>query len=71
MRKLISGGDDYVVLFTAEPERRATIETFDADGSLRLSRIGQVLAGEGVSIVDRTGAPLPLGEGGYAHKLGS
>lgn len=70
VRKLISGGDDYVVLFTAAPERRETIQSFDADGSLRLSRIGQVLAGQGVTIVDRAGAPLPLDEGGYAHKLG-
>jgi thiamine-monophosphate kinase len=70
VRKLMSGGDDYVVLFTAAPEQRAAIESMDTDGTLRLSRIGAVLAGEGVTIVDREGAPLPLDEAGYAHKLG-
>jgi thiamine-monophosphate kinase len=70
VRKLISGGDDYVVLFTAAPAQRAAIEALDPDGSLRLSRIGAVLDGEGVTIVDRAGAPLALDAGGYAHKLG-
>lgn len=70
VRKLITGGDDYVVLFTAAPEQRAAIEAIDIDGSLRLSRIGSVLEGAGVTIVDRAGVPLPLDEAGYAHKLG-
>lgn len=71
VRKLISGGDDYVVLFTAAPEQRAQIQATDPDGGLRLSRIGQVLEGDGVSVVDRQGIPLALDEGGFAHKLGS
>ena len=70
VRKLITGGDDYVVLFTAANARRAAIEALDPDGSLRLSRIGEVLEGAGVRVVDRTGAPLPLEAGGYTHKLG-
>ncbi|MCR6643060.1 MAG: thiamine-phosphate kinase [Terricaulis sp.] len=70
VRKLISGGDDYVVLFTAAPTDRAAIAALDADGSLRLSRIGVAEAGEGVRMVDRQGAALPLDEGGHAHKLG-
>lgn len=70
VRKLISGGDDYVVLFTAAPDHRAAIEALDTDGTLRLSRIGAVLAGEGVTVVDRQGVPLALDAEGYAHKLG-
>jgi len=71
VRHLISGGDDYVVLFTADAAQRAAIAALDPDGSLRLSRIGEVVAGAGVDIVDRAGAPLPLdGFDGFAHRLG-
>ena len=70
VRKLMSGGDDYVVLFTADPAQRDAIAALDPDGGLRLSRVGQVLEGEGLSIVDRAGTPMPLDEGGYVHKLG-
>ncbi len=70
VRKLITGGDDYVVLFTAAAQHRAAIEALDTDRTLRISRIGAALAGEGVTVVDREGAPLPLDAEGYAHKLG-
>jgi thiamine-monophosphate kinase len=70
VRKLIGGGDDYVVLFTAAAEARAAIAALDADGGLRLSRIGAVLEGEGVSVVDRAGGPLARVGGGYMHPLG-
>jgi len=71
VRHLISGGDDYVVLFTADAAQRGAIEALDPDGGLRLSRIGQTLEGEGVEFVDRAGAPLPLdGFDGFAHRLG-
>jgi len=68
-RKLITGGDDYVVLFTAASEDRAAIEAA-AGPALRLSRIGQVEAGEGVRVLDSSGAAVPLPAGGHAHKLG-
>jgi hypothetical protein len=37
---------------------------------LRLSRIGVVEAGAGVTLVDRQGAPIPIADAGYSHKLG-
>lgn len=70
VRKLMSGGDDYVVLLTADPAQREAIAALDPDGGLRLSRIGTVAAGEGVSVLDRAGAPMPIEGAGYAHKLG-
>lgn len=69
-RKLITGGDDYVVLFTAAASQRAEIEAAEGAGALRLSRIGQVEQGGGVSVVDQQGHSIPLPESGYAHKLG-
>src|SRR5690606_16534730 len=49
-RKLITGGDDYVVLFTAAPEARAALEAAEAGRPLRLTRIGRVESGAGVAV---------------------
>jgi thiamine-monophosphate kinase len=68
-RKLVTGGDDYVVLFTASPDARE--ELLASEGvALRLSRIGAVEPGEGVTLVDRQGVPIPIPDAGYSHKLG-
>lgn len=69
-RKLITGGDDYVALFTAPPEARDSILGADPDAALRISRIGRVEEGAGVRIVDAGGTPIPIDIGGYAHRLG-
>ncbi|PZO50270.1 MAG: thiamine-phosphate kinase [Alphaproteobacteria bacterium] len=69
-RKLITGGDDYVVLFTAPDAHREAILGMDPDHSLRLTRIGRVEEGEGVAVLDRSGKPLPIEAESYSHKLG-
>lgn len=70
VRKLITGGDDYVVLFTAPSELRGAIEAAEGSRALRLSRIGVVEAGQGVSVVDAKGQAIPIPDAGYSHKLG-
>lgn len=70
VRKLITGGDDYVVLFTSPAELRGAIEAAEGSAALRLARIGVVEAGQGVSVVDAKGQSIPLSHMGYAHKLG-
>jgi thiamine-monophosphate kinase len=67
---LLTGGDDYVVLFTAAPERRDELLAADNSMALRLTRIGRVEAGSGVEAAGRDGAPLRIPNEGYAHKLG-
>lgn len=69
-RKLVTGGDDYVVLFTASPNVREAVVAADPDHSLRLARIGRVEAGAGVTLVDWNGAAIAIPEAGYSHKLG-
>jgi len=69
-RNLISGGDDYVVLFTAEAEAREALETAEWAGPLRLSRIGAVEAGEGVRVVNGQGDDIPMPVTGFSHALG-
>lgn len=70
VRKLITGGDDYVVLFTAPPELRGAIEAAEGSQALRLSRIGVVEAGRGVTVVDGKAQAITIPEAGYSHKLG-
>jgi thiamine-monophosphate kinase len=70
-RKLITGGDDYVVLFTASPEARAALEAAEQGRPLRLTRIGRVEAGAGVEVLDRQGYPVPIPDAGFVHQLGS
>ena len=67
---LITGGDDYVVLFTAPPELRGAIESAEVGQALRLARIGAVEAGSGVTVVNRKGEPLAIPATGYSHRLG-
>lgn len=69
-RKLISGGDDYVVLFTASPEAREGLAQAEWELALGLTRVGIVEAGQGVTVVDREGVAVPMEAQGFAHKLG-
>jgi thiamine-monophosphate kinase len=70
VRKLITGGDDYVVLFTAPAEVRGAIEATEGSHALRLARIGRVEAGMGVTVVDLKGQAIAIPEPGYSHRLG-
>jgi thiamine-monophosphate kinase len=56
---LLTGGDDYQTLFTAPASARASIA-----GAVR---IGEVVAGQGVVILDATGAPMALQRTGFRH----
>lgn len=69
-RKLVTGGDDYVVLFTAPPEARPGLEQLEAELRAGLARIGAVGTGEGVTIVDREGTPAQVETAGHTHRLG-
>lgn len=69
-RKLITSGDDYVVLFTARAGDRAELESIPGAGALRLTRIGVIEAGEGVQVVNRQGDLIPIPVASYTHKLG-
>lgn len=70
IRCLLAGGDDYVVLFAAAAEARAELEALPGAGALRLTRIGSVVPGSGVRVLDADGAELQFPEAGYAHRLG-
>jgi len=64
---MLTGGDDYEVAFTAPAGLRDAIAAAAASAGVSVARIGRVEAGAGVVVLDRTGAALDLGKGGWQH----
>ncbi|MCA8928855.1 MAG: thiamine-phosphate kinase [Alphaproteobacteria bacterium] len=67
LARLLSGGDDYEIVFTAPPAAEAAIRTAGAASGLAVTRIGSMTAGEGVSVRRGDGTPLAIPDGGYHH----
>jgi len=64
-RCVLSGGDDYELLFTAPAGRRGDIERMG--GEPMLTRIGEIRpASDGLAVLDARGAPMLL-ERGFDH----
>jgi thiamine-monophosphate kinase len=64
-RLVLSGGDDYELLFTVPAESAAEVEAL-ASRELPLHRIGRIEAGRGVQC-RRDDRPVSLATGGYDH----
>ena len=64
---LVTGGDDYELLFCAPLSKRDAIEAIGRRLELAVSRIGTIERGQGVTVVDADGQPLALGRAGYQH----
>ncbi|MGE0717706.1 MAG: thiamine-phosphate kinase [Alphaproteobacteria bacterium] len=56
---ILGGGDDYELLFTASSVPRAV--------GVPVTAIGRVVAGQGVSVLDAAGRPVPVARSGYRH----
>ena len=63
----LAGGDDYELLFSAAPENRSSIEALAGGLGLRLSRIGRIVPGQGVRVLDERGRPMAAGLHAYDH----
>ena len=63
-RCLLSGGDDYELVFTAAPERRSAIEAVGAAMQLPLTRVGEIeRTPSGLRVLDEEGRALPPATG--------
>ena len=66
-RCLLAGGDDYELCFTAPPGRAQAVEAAGRAAGVAVTRIGRVLAGEGLMLVGADGVAMPIVERGYDH----
>lgn len=62
-----SGGDDYELCFTAPATARAAIESIAVATGVALTRVGRVVAGEGVRVFDGRGQAWQPARAGYVH----
>jgi thiamine-monophosphate kinase len=64
---IVAGGDDYELCFTAPQNSRDSIEDLTDVLGVRLTRIGQIRRGKGVSLVGTDGKPVKIDGRGYDH----
>lgn len=68
LSRILTGGDDYELLFAAPPEAAAEIDARAAASGVAATRIGRFLPGEaGVTVRDARGGAVPVGRGGWSH----
>jgi thiamine-monophosphate kinase len=60
----LSGGEDYELLFTASTE---VVDKVKKAASCPVTAIGEIIAGAGVSLVDKQGKPFALKKTGWEH----
>lgn len=66
---ICAGGDDYELVFTVPPDRQDRLgDIADATG-VAIKRIGEVLSGTGVELIDKDGRVLELPTVGFEHKF--
>lgn len=66
-RCLLAGGDDYELCFTAAKARRETIAALATELRVPLTRIGEMVAGEGLIVQDAQGQAITMETQGYDH----
>jgi len=64
---MLAGGDDYELCFTVPEERRSKIDKISQETGIPLTRIGKIIMGEGLVVLDSTEKPIMLETIGYDH----
>ena len=67
LETVLTGGDDYELLFAASPGRSGEIADLAARLDLPLTRIGHFTAGQGLSVRDSENREVALASGGWTH----
>ena len=63
---VLSGGDDYELLFTAAQSSRAQVGALGAELGIALTRVGAIQKGSNLVLLDAAGGVMPCG-GGFDH----
>ncbi len=64
---LISGGDDYEIMFTTNPGKDIEISILSNNFNLKISKIGTLTANPEIGFIDQDGEILTLSIDGYRH----
>ena len=64
---VLSGGDDYELLFTAAASRRETVSAAALAVGVPVARIGAIESAPGLRLVDGAGQPVTIRAAGYDH----
>jgi thiamine-monophosphate kinase len=67
MESVLTGGDDYEILFTAEPSREAALVALGRELGTPITRIGTMEAGKAVRVIDGEGREMAFAQPGYRH----
>ena len=69
MGTVLTGGDDYELVFTAPPEAATSLSRLAAEIGVALTRVGSVSGGDGnrVRVIDAAGREMAIAEAGYRH----
>lgn len=67
LHTIVSGGDDFEVLFAVAPDDIAELDSFATAIGVAVSVLGVLEPGTGVTLRDASGSPIPVKIGGYDH----
>ncbi|NKE47257.1 thiamine-phosphate kinase [Roseomonas frigidaquae] len=65
--RILAGGDDYELVFAADPADSARVRAAGAEAGVPVTRIGVFEAGEGVRVQNPAGDDVPLDVSGWSH----
>ena len=65
--RLLTGGDDYELVFTAAPARGRAVAALARRTGISVSRIGKMTQGSRVQVVTRSGQAVAIKRDGYTH----
>ena len=69
-KNLISKGDDYQILFTANSRYRSFIKKISSLKKIKITRIGKILNSRlKSSIIDKNGRQIKINNKGYIHSF--
>ena len=64
---ILSGGDDYELLFTAAPDSADDLAGLARSLDLSITRIGSMTEGRGITVFDEARREIALPRGGWTH----
>jgi thiamine-monophosphate kinase len=68
LETILTGGDDYELVFTVPPDREADLAGLAARTGVPITRIGRIVSGAGVAVEDASGVSVPLTRVGFRHR---